>query len=140
MIICAELLEHVPEPQVVLSEMNRVLVNSGYVLITTPFIYRMHGDPSDYARYTSQYWSLILAKAGFDRAVIENQGSFFSVCLDFVKQYFNETKSHPLRDIYQLFCMTLQKWVHRLEQRKTSRNQAFIDSFTTGYGVLARKR
>jgi SAM-dependent methyltransferase len=138
-IICAELLEHVPDPPVVLSEMNRVLTNSGYLLITSPFLYRLHGDPSDYARYTGQYWSMVLARSGFDPIVIENQGSFFSVCLDFVKQYFNETRSHPLRDIYQILSLPLQKWVHLLERSRGRGNQSFIDSFTTGYGIIARK-
>lgn len=139
-IICSELLEHVLDPPAVLTEIYRVLAKSGYLLITSPFIYRVHGDPSDYARYTDQYWSLMLSRLGFDPVILESQGSFFSVCLDFLKQFLNETRSHPLRDIYQLICLPFQKWVHRFERRRSSENQIFVDSFTTGFGIVARKK
>lgn len=50
-VYCNAVLEHVAEPQLVVDEINRVLVNMGYGLIAVPFSYPYH-DQVDYYRYT----------------------------------------------------------------------------------------
>jgi SAM-dependent methyltransferase len=138
-VICAELLEHVPDPRVVLLEVFRILDDSGILIITAPFLYRVHGDPSDYGRYTEHYWLKYLRNSGFTNIEIEKQGSFFSVLLDFIKQYFNEMRFKPTRALYQVICAIMQKWFLRIEQREKYKNKFFIESFTTGYGIVAQK-
>ncbi len=53
MIICESLLEHVPEPDLVVSEIKRVLKGDGYIYVIVPFIYPYHSSPDDYQRWTS---------------------------------------------------------------------------------------
>lgn len=51
-IFCIATLEHVPNPEKVVSEINRVLKKEGIVYISFPFIYRFHASPFDYSRRT----------------------------------------------------------------------------------------
>jgi SAM-dependent methyltransferase len=51
-VLCTEVLEHAINPALVIDEIWRVLKPGGVALITTPFIYGIHGEPNDFRRYT----------------------------------------------------------------------------------------
>src|SRR5688572_20395135 len=51
-VVLAEVLEHVSDPKQVLKEAYRVMKTGGKLMITTPFMFHIHADPTDYARYT----------------------------------------------------------------------------------------
>ncbi|CAN5172351.1 hypothetical protein BH20ACI1_BH20ACI1_20290 [soil metagenome] len=50
-ILCTEVLEHVPDPEKVISEFARILRNDGVVICTAPFFYPVH-DKFDFFRYS----------------------------------------------------------------------------------------
>jgi SAM-dependent methyltransferase len=49
---CDAVLEHVRNPEQVMSEIQRVLAPGGYVHIVTPFCHPFHAYPKDYRRFT----------------------------------------------------------------------------------------
>lgn len=51
-VLCTEMLEHVPEPQRAIDEIRRVLRPGGLLLLTTRFLFPIHDAPHDYFRYT----------------------------------------------------------------------------------------
>ncbi len=51
-VLCTEVLEHLPEPQRALDEMFRVLRPGGTLLLTTRFLFPIHDAPHDYFRFT----------------------------------------------------------------------------------------
>ncbi|HEY0876059.1 MAG TPA: class I SAM-dependent methyltransferase [Vicinamibacterales bacterium] len=51
-VLCTEVLEHLPEPQRALDEMFRVLKPGGTLLLTTRFLFPIHDAPHDYFRFT----------------------------------------------------------------------------------------
>jgi SAM-dependent methyltransferase len=73
-----EVLEHVPEPAAALTECRRVLRARGYVVISAPFLERLHGDPSDYGRYTEAMWRRLLQAARLEPVSIAPQGGYFT--------------------------------------------------------------
>ena len=68
--LLTEVLEHVFNPDTLLKEVNRVMKMDGIFLMTTPFFWKEHGQPYDYARYTSFGLEHILKKNGFE--VVKN--------------------------------------------------------------------
>ena len=51
-VLCTEVLEHVPHPDLVFCEIARVLKPGGLLLLTAPFVFPVH-DPHDYLRFTA---------------------------------------------------------------------------------------
>lgn len=138
-VICGELLEHVPNPEPVLTQSWAVLKPGGRLLISVPFLYHIHGDPYDYGRYTDHYWLEQLKAAGFTKIVIERHGLFFSVLLDMSKQFLNHKVRRPWRWFLQPVWDRLEMRIQRYESRSHIQNDKFIRSFTTGFGIVAEK-
>ena len=51
-VLCTEVLEHLPEPRQAINEMYRVLKPGGTLLLTTRFLFPIHDAPQDYFRFT----------------------------------------------------------------------------------------
>jgi SAM-dependent methyltransferase len=51
-VLCTEVLEHLPEPQRAIDEIFRVLAPGGQLLLTTRFLFPIHDAPHDYFRFT----------------------------------------------------------------------------------------
>jgi 2-polyprenyl-3-methyl-5-hydroxy-6-metoxy-1,4-benzoquinol methylase len=70
-IVCFEVLEHVFNPDVFLTEAIRVLKPGGTAIFTVPFVWDEHEQPYDYARYSSFGLKFLFEKNGFK--VAENR-------------------------------------------------------------------
>ena len=141
-VICSELLEHVPDPPSVLKEAFRVLRKNGVILICVPFLYQIHGDPYDFGRYTDYYWLNHLSKLGFTNIEIEKQGSFWSVLTDMVRAWLYELdKTGTLR--FKKVVVAIMTWAKKMAVQRDTRAESkvhpFFSSFTTGFGIVARK-
>lgn len=62
--LCNQVLEHVPEPQVAMDEMARVLRPGGYLIVTAPHIWGLHEVPHDYFRFTPYGLRHLAERAG----------------------------------------------------------------------------
>lgn len=141
-VVCAELLEHVPDPRRVVAEAARVIRPGGKLVLTAPFLYPIHADPFDYGRYTRTFWLQLLAETGFTQIEITAQGYFFSVLVCFVKLAANQTQrggmpSRLLRAAATGLLAPLQAAALRLDRGPAVRRQPFLRAFTTGFGVVA---
>ena len=72
-VIMNQVLEHVFEPQILFSEIRRVLKHGGIFLISVPFVWDEHEQPHDYARYSSFGLRYMLNKHGFE--ILEHRKS-----------------------------------------------------------------
>lgn len=70
-VICTQVLEHVPEPEAVLRELNRILKPTGKLWLSAPLFYNEHEIPYDYYRYTQYGLKYLLQLAGFEIERIE---------------------------------------------------------------------
>ena len=60
-----EVLEHCPEPEIVLKEVHRVLKPNGIFFFTVPFLWNLHEVPHDEYRYTPFSLERHLKNSGF---------------------------------------------------------------------------
>jgi SAM-dependent methyltransferase len=51
-VICTEVFEHLEKPELAMKEILRILKPGGTFIGSTPFLFKIHGDPDDYFRYT----------------------------------------------------------------------------------------
>lgn len=78
-VLCSEVLEHVPDLEATLRELNRVLVKGGKVLITVPFVWPEHELPFDFRRFTANGLTEVFEKNGFEVRQMKKVGKFFEV-------------------------------------------------------------
>lgn len=144
-VVCSELLEHVPEPILVLKEIIRVLSKSGTLLLCVPFMNRIHGDPNDYGRYTDYYWRENLKNVGFDRVQIEQQGGFWSVFVEMVRyllyvktRAWSSNRAWMIRIIGSGIAWCKRRAI-QWDNMPLPRESDSPSGFTTGFGIVARK-
>lgn len=65
-VLLTQVLEHLPEPAIVLAELHRVLKPGGELWLTAPFFYAEHERPYDFYRYTQFGLRHLLDSAGFE--------------------------------------------------------------------------
>lgn len=143
--ICSELLEHVPAPLAVVREINRVLRPSGVLIGGAPFLYQIHADPDDYARYTATFWRRLLAEAGFNVDTVAAQGGFWSVGVDLVRAFATDGLAGPragqraVRLFLRIVLPVLKRLAVDRDSRAIARRDPFTEAFTTGFGFVAVK-
>jgi SAM-dependent methyltransferase len=64
-VLCTEVIEHVPTPELVFAEAHRVLRVGGHLVLTTPQTWGLHEVPHDYYRYTEFGLRFLAERAGF---------------------------------------------------------------------------
>ena len=78
-VLCAQVLEHLPEPQKAFQEFYRVLKKNGWLFLTTHLAFEEHSAPGDYFRFTRYGLKYLGEKAGFKVEKITAQGGRFIV-------------------------------------------------------------
>jgi SAM-dependent methyltransferase len=130
-----EVLEHVPEITRALAECRRVLRPGGHLVITAPFLERLHADPGDYGRYTRSMWERLLDGAGLRPLSIEPQGGYFTHLAGLLR-FLVLQMPRPLRWLgYGTF--PLLDLVARLDGTAAARGR--LASFVGGYFIVAAR-
>lgn len=78
LIICTQVLEHVPQPEVVLGEFFRVLKPSGQLWFSAPFFFPEHEVPYDFYRYTRYGLQFLLESRGFQIQELDWLDGYFA--------------------------------------------------------------
>jgi SAM-dependent methyltransferase len=76
--LCIEVMEHAADPELLLREAARCLVDNGLLVLTVPWSARRHHIPFDFHRFTRERLEIMLTEAGFEFIAIRERGSDWS--------------------------------------------------------------
>ncbi|MBI4819777.1 MAG: class I SAM-dependent methyltransferase [Deltaproteobacteria bacterium] len=77
-VVAFQVLEHVHEPALLISEAHRILRPGGLLMLSTPFQWRIHEAPWDYTRFTRFGLLHLLSSAGFSEISVEAVTGFWA--------------------------------------------------------------
>ena len=141
-ILCTEVLEHLHDPHVAISEMHRVLKPQGKLILTTRFVFPLHDVPHDYFRYT-EYGLKHLLKEFKNVEVIEEANTIESLAIlhQRIGLQAQTLWLTPLRILWLIHARILWwfDWILTKEYGKVGARQPVDQMFTSGYYVTCRK-
>jgi SAM-dependent methyltransferase len=134
---CTELLEHVEHPEAVIKELTRVLKPGGTLILSTPFNWGIHADPHDFQRLTDQKLKMML-EDNYNIRTLKRQGLYFTVMADMIRLGIVNSR-RPLR-LFLRPLLPLLRIMVRLDNLSSVKNSKLMNSFTTGFFIIATKK
>lgn len=98
-VLLTSVLEHIHNPSLLLGEIERILTQDGYLILSVPFFYHLHEQPFDYFRYTSHGLKFLAEQNGFEIVKLDHYGSAFGVLVDVSAKIVDVM----LRSIFKVF-------------------------------------
>jgi SAM-dependent methyltransferase len=74
-VLCEQVLEHVVDPWTAAKTLHSLAKPGGHVVVSTPFLLRIHNAPGDYWRFTPEGLAIVLQTAGLDVVNIQSWGN-----------------------------------------------------------------
>ena len=105
-IVCAGLLEHIPDPQRFVDDLHRILKPGGKVLISCSACFSFHECPDDYFHYTPFGLRLLFAKWDRFEVLRGNCGPFTTIGILLQRILLQSEVFPPLRPIIEVLVHT----------------------------------
>lgn len=116
-VLSFQVLEHIDDTAKVVAEMYRVLKKGGHAIVTMPFLYPQHGDPSDFQRFTKEAARFYFERAGFTTMELGSQGSVWSVVANMLRHtYLNHYDSGHSK-VRKMFFRRVFSFLAHLDRR-----------------------
>jgi SAM-dependent methyltransferase len=132
-VLSTQVLEHVRDPRLYLSECLRVLRPGGRMLLTTHGVFVYHPDPVDYWRWTCAGLQREIEEAGFEVERLEGIFGLAATGIQLVQDAFHYRLPRPLQPVVALVMQLLIRAVDRLTGPESRRLNASV------FAVVARK-
>lgn len=134
-----EVLEHCPNPEIILQEANRILKPGGVFFFTVPFLWPLHEVPHDEYRYTPFSLKRILGETGFEKIEIQATGGWHASMAQMMGLWVRRA---PLgRNKRKLFSAILKPVIKYLIKKDVASEVNFSESqMITGLCGIAYKK
>lgn len=146
-VVLMNVLEHVYECQNLLKSIKRIVEANGSVVITVPFLLKVHQAPFDFARYTPYFIEKMAADAGLK---VESLQGYYDTqyllneSLGNAWQYSIKTQSKPQQFIARTLVFIIQRlvnWFGKVTRKGfMADTQSQTNPAPVGYLVVLRKK
>lgn len=139
-VLCSEVLEHVPYPELTIKELSRVLKKGGKLILTAPFCAQTHFAPYFYHTGFSRYWyQEIFKKYNLKIVRFTPNGNFFDYLVQELLRFPLMVKRHSFLGWFAVFlyAIVLPFVVLMIIISKISKNSEYQLCF--GWHVIAKK-
>jgi SAM-dependent methyltransferase len=133
-----EVLEHCPEPEIVLKEVYRVLKANGVFFFTVPFLWNLHEVPHDEYRYTPFSLARHLKNSGFKEIEIKATGGWHASMAQMLGLWVRRSPMTVKKRKY-LSILLKPIIVYLIKKDKTSEVTFKEGQMITGLYGIARK-
>lgn len=135
-VILSDVLEHLPNPENLFSEIYRILKIDGTLLLNTPFLYGIHEAPHDYYRYTQFALKRLANISKFKIIKIETTGGSPEVFTDLLAKHLQYI---PL--VGKISAIFIQRFLLVFRKTKIGKNisQKTAERFPFGYFMVIQK-
>ena len=127
--ICISVLEHLLEPDAALGEINRVLKEGAYLLISTPWIFPYHAVPDDYYRFSRKLLEYLAEKNGFEVVYVSSTGGRMRIVMNMFVFWF---------PFWKKFKRFLDPLLASLDRQRTNEENPHLN--TPSHHLILRKK
>lgn len=142
-ILCTEVLEHVPEPVLAIKEMSRLLKPKGKLLLTAPLISGKHQAPYHfYGGYTYFFYEKYFKEEGLKIISLEKNGNIYDNICEFIWRTSGSLNHYRNKGIIgRIYSKIIQTCVYNLSTYYFKKQSLKIkdDDYPNGYFVIAEK-
>jgi len=141
-VLCTEVLEHIPDPQRAIDEIYRVLAPGGQLLLTTRVLFPIHDAPHDYFRFTKYGLRHLLRRFEILELHEETDAvGTLAVLLQRLGMQAETLHRTPLRAIWLVWAQMVRPFSFLItaeygDSRRLRHEQGIM---TSGYHVACRK-
>ncbi|TAE34047.1 MAG: class I SAM-dependent methyltransferase [Cytophagales bacterium] len=138
-IMCIEVLEHVPDPNQAVRELTRVLKKGGFLIITAPFCSITHFAPYHFATGFNRYFYQQVLGESYTQLDLVANGNYYQYLaqeimrVPMVAQTYSKTKVNP-------FQMGLLFLALRVLNRLNKKANSSEELLCFGYHFLGQKK
>ena len=141
-VLCTEVLEHLPEPQRAIDEMFRVLKPGGTLLLTTRFLFPIHDAPHDYFRFTK--YGLRYLLRNFEVVELNEETDSVGSLAVLVQRLGMQAETlgrTPLRGTWLVAAQVVRRFSFLITREFGDSRRQFPEKgiMTSGYHVACRK-
>jgi ubiquinone/menaquinone biosynthesis C-methylase UbiE len=137
-VLCTEVLEHVPRPIEALQELSRVLAPGGTLLLTAPLASGLHQQPFHfYGGYSPNFYEKFMHEFGLEITELRPIGGLMRHVGQEVSRVGRILKGRAPDKLSMLKEYLLMCWLPRFLAKID--DDVFVEEFTVGYLVEAKK-
>lgn len=135
-VLATEVFEHCPEPNVVMSELIRVLKPGGLLFFTVPFLWPLHDVPHDEYRYTPYALDRHLRNVGFEQIQFKALGGWDASLAQMIGLWVRRRPMPPRkRTILSMLVLPIIRLLAKLDISPTEFSESLMITGISGTAI-----